>query len=311
MRATSILHRKAWCLVTVAALWLAPAGAGRTPAQKIDLDILYAGNPASARTQDFAEFLARHFASVETTDLAALTEEQARRFDVVVLDHDARRPPRPAFSQGYGEPPSKMTEDGRNLFLNCICYIRKFAGQPPLVRNHAMNRRCAFHYKAFAPDLVKKYEGREGELYQLCKDNIELLRYEQKQISANTFEFMFPIDSELKDLGIESNRRIETLEKLIALLAPGQASSQAKPGFFGRLKAKRTYQKRIKTARRLLTRYTGLDFETHEQWRRWLHEHRDRLFFSDFGGYRFYIIPEGYPAAAAPDAAREPFWFPR
>ena len=212
---------------------------------------------------------------------------------------------------GYGEPPSKMTEDGRNLFLNCICYIRKFAGQPPLVRNHAMNRRCAFHYKAFAPDLVKKYEGREGELYQLCKDNIELLRYEQKQISANTFEFMFPIDSELKDLGIESNRRIETLEKLIALLASSQASPQTKPGFFDRLKAKRANQKRIKTARRLLTRYTGLDFRTHERWRRWLDEHRDRLFFSDFGGYKFYVIPEGYRPAAAPDAAREPFWFPR
>ena len=115
MRATSILHRKAWCLVTVAALWLAPAGAGRTPAQKIDLDILYAGNPASARTQDFAEFLARHFASVETTDLAALTEEQARRFDVVVLDHDARRPPRPAFSQGYGVPTVTVGDAGASI----------------------------------------------------------------------------------------------------------------------------------------------------------------------------------------------------
>jgi len=212
---------------------------------------------------------------------------------------------------GFGEPPAKMTEDGRKLFLNCICYIREFAGHPPLVRRQTMNRRCAFHYKAFCPDLVKEYEGREDELYQFCKDNIELLRYEQKQLSVNTFEFMFPIDSELKELGIESNRRIDTLEKLIALLAPKQAASQTKPGFFGRLKAKRTNQKRIKTARRLLTRYTGLDFETHGQWRRWLDEHRDRLFFSDFGGYKFYIIPEGYRAAPAPDAKSEPFWFPR
>ena len=212
---------------------------------------------------------------------------------------------------GYGEPPSKMTEDGRTLFLNCICYIRKFAGQAPLVRNHAMNRRCAFHYKAFSPDLAKEYEGREDELYQLCKDNIELLRYEQKQVSANVFEFMFPIDFELKELGIASNRRIDTLEKLIALLAPSQAAPQTKPGFFERLKAKRTNQKRIKTARRLLTRYTGLDLKTHEQWRRWLDEHRDRTFFSDFGGYKFYVRPQGYPAASAPNAGGEPFWFPR
>jgi len=212
---------------------------------------------------------------------------------------------------GYAKPPSKMTEDGRKLFVNCICYIRKFSGHPPLVRNRAMNRRCAFHYKAFSPDLVKKYEGRENELYQLCKDNIELLRYEQKQLSANTFEIMFPMDTELKEMGIESNRRIDTLEQLIALLARERTSSQPEMGCFERLRAKRRDQKRAKTARRLLTRYTGLDFKTPEQWRKWLDEHRERLFFSDFGGYKFYVMPEGYPAVSAPEATEEPFWFPR
>jgi len=115
MRMTDILYRNAWCLVTVATLWLAPAGVSRTSAQKIDLDVLYAGNPASERTNDFAEFLTRHFASVETTDLAALTEEQARRFDVVVLDHDARRPPRPRFSQGYGVPTVTVGATGAHI----------------------------------------------------------------------------------------------------------------------------------------------------------------------------------------------------
>jgi len=272
MRTTGVPRASGFWLVTVVTVSLAAAGFSE-PEHKTDLNILFAGNPASSRTGDFVEFLSSHFTSVETTDLATLTEEHAHRYDVAVLDHDA--------------------------------------GRPPLVRKQAMNRRCAFHYRAFSPDLVKKYEGREDELYQLCKDNVELLRYEQRQLSANTFEIMFPIDSELKELGIASNRRISTLERLIGLLAPERASSQPDLGFFERLQAKRRYQKQAKTARRRLTRYTGLDFKTHEQWRQWLDEHRARLFFSDFGGYQFYVIPEGYPAVSAPDATKEPFWFPR
>jgi hypothetical protein len=115
MRVANVLHTNAWCILIVAIVCLAPASAGQEPAQKIDLDILYAGNPASERTGDFAEFLTRHFASVETTDLAALTEEQARRFDVIVLDHDARRPPRPTFSQGYGVPTVTVGATGAHI----------------------------------------------------------------------------------------------------------------------------------------------------------------------------------------------------
>ena len=115
MRIADIMHRNAWCILAVATLWLVPAGAGQTPAQRIDLNILYAGHPASERTEDFSEFLARHFAGVETTDLAALTEEQARRFDVVVLDHDARRPPRPRFSQSYGVPTVTVGSAGAHI----------------------------------------------------------------------------------------------------------------------------------------------------------------------------------------------------
>ncbi len=34
---------------------------------------------------------------------------------------------------GFSAPPSKMTPAGRNLFLNCICYIAKFNGRSPTV----------------------------------------------------------------------------------------------------------------------------------------------------------------------------------
>jgi hypothetical protein len=83
---------------------LAGIASGAEKPAKIDLKILYAGNPASPRTDDFVKFLQTHFAVVEVGDLAGLKEEQARRFDVVVLDYDTQEPPRPKFTDGYSVP---------------------------------------------------------------------------------------------------------------------------------------------------------------------------------------------------------------
>lgn len=216
---------------------------------------------------------------------------------------------------GFGEPPTRMTEDGRELLVNCICYIRRFAGRPPLVRKQAMNRRFAFHYKAFSDDLTNEYKGREAELYQLHKDNIELLRYEEKRIGKYESAIAFPIDFELKDLGITSNRRIATLEQLISLLPSDPSTTTGvtgrQQGFFKRWMAGRARAKQAATARKLLRRYTDLDFGTRAQWQKWLDTNRQRLFFSDFGGYRFYVASEDLPDTSTAESAIEPFWFPR
>ena len=60
-----------------------------------------------------------------------------------------------------------------------------------------------------------------------------------------------------------------------------------------------TYQVE-ETAILLLERYTGLRFEKPPQWKAWLDANRAKLFFSDVGGYRFYVLPEGYLAPARP-----------
>lgn len=210
---------------------------------------------------------------------------------------------------GYGEPPSKMTEDGRKLFLNCVCYIRKFAGQIPLVRRAAMNRRWAFHFKAFGRDLGKKYKGRQDELYALYKNDIELLYHEKRKDNY----IVFLIDFELKNLGIESNRQISTIEQLIELLpdgtSPGNASENK--GFFQRLEGKWPQEEKSKSAGRALERYTDEDFDTKQQWKEWLETNRERIYFTDFGGYKFRVIPDDYPDTISLKTTEEPFWFPR
>jgi hypothetical protein len=58
------------------------------PAEKISLNILYMGQPNSARANDFAQFLREHFAKVEVMDAAKFEPAQTAPYDVVILDYD-------------------------------------------------------------------------------------------------------------------------------------------------------------------------------------------------------------------------------
>lgn len=74
------------------ARWLALAavlafgGAAHADDEPIALNVLYAGNPGSAREKDFTALLGKHFARVATADYQKFTADQAKGHDVVILD---------------------------------------------------------------------------------------------------------------------------------------------------------------------------------------------------------------------------------
>jgi hypothetical protein len=102
----------------------------------------------------------------------------------------------------------------------------------------------------------------------------------------------FAVDEDVKGLGL-SNRKVELLDKCVALLERGEQAD---------------------TALRILKRYTTESFADAKQWRSWLSENRSRLFFSDAGGFKFLVAPEslidplrrGGTSPAALEAVREP-----
>jgi hypothetical protein len=178
---------------------------------------------------------------------------------------------------GYSLPPSKMTEAGKKFFLNCICYIHRFDRKAPLIRRNSSHRWNAIRLAklivvlkdksnfswTFSPDLMSKYEGNPNGLVQYYRNDFELIYRDRT----------YCIDSELKSLGMDSNRSLDTLGRLIDLLEDKTNAD---------------------TARLLLTRYTNESFQDAEDWRQWFQSNKDRIFFSDVGGYKFYVIPEGY-----------------
>jgi hypothetical protein len=174
---------------------------------------------------------------------------------------------------GYCDTPSQMTEAGRRLFLNCIHYIHRFDGKPPLVRHQSTDRssvvslagiidrisgdRKEFFLGTFPEELYEKYHSDPKGLATYYEENIEWVYRDR----------VFKVDEELKALGLDSNRKVETLERIFEL-------------------AKDTTQ--AATAKLLLSRYTdghtAFDFKNS----------RDRIFFTDVGGYKFRVVPEGY-----------------
>ena len=178
---------------------------------------------------------------------------------------------------GYSSPPSQMTEAGRALFLNCICYIRRFDGKTPLVRLGVSPRTDAirlallidqikdksFFNSVFPPGQMEQYQGKPELFAKFWQDNLELI-YRNKG---------YRVDEELKSVGIPSNRTVAALGRMIGLLKDPKTADK------GRL---------------LLKRYTLENFETPEQWQAWFDANKDRIYFSDVGGYSFRVIPLGY-----------------
>ncbi len=81
------LYRLAALAVGIAMLCV--SGTARAePAEKISLNILYMGQPESARAKEFAQFLREHFTKVEVMDVAKFEPSQTAAYDVVILDAD-------------------------------------------------------------------------------------------------------------------------------------------------------------------------------------------------------------------------------
>src|SRR5262249_8885167 len=70
----------------VASLSLFALGRPAWSGEPIPLSVLYAGNPGSSREHDFTSVLGKSFKKVGTTDYRALKQDDAKGYDVVILD---------------------------------------------------------------------------------------------------------------------------------------------------------------------------------------------------------------------------------
>lgn len=219
---------------------------------------------------------------------------------------------------GYSAQPSEMTEEGRSVFVNAVVYMKQFDGRKPLVRREKSSRLWALRTAAFPRMLSDEYARAEsqrlrdafrehpdwlpveykGKQEEYLAEHIESLRKAYRDVLDRSFppelrerfgedaekyiqyysenlEYLYPADSsfsvdeDVKSLEI-SNRDVALLERCVKMLETNDRSA---------------------LAQRLLERYTKEKFTEASQWRAWLTKNRGRLYFSDVGGFTFFVAP--------------------
>lgn len=194
---------------------------------------------------------------------------------------------------GFYGAPDRMTQSAKRVFLNAIVYMQRFDGAQPLIGKQARSRgwmkktirligaletmeaeaRARFEEYlrgALPAEAIDEHGLDEEALLAWYAANVEYLTSKDR--------FAIGVDEELRALEL-SNRSPAFLEWIAERLAAD--------AFDG-------------AALTLAWRYLDVDEPANAAAiLTWLEEHRPRLFFSDTGGYRWFVDTRQQPAGAA------------
>lgn len=188
---------------------------------------------------------------------------------------------------GFEQSPAELNENGRALLVNAICYIAKFSEDRPIIRTPSA--------------VYSKTRIVDRDIIARALDNLEL------DLSKYLSYFLAPeLFAKVKDLDRAGLRewfrevrpylRADGEGKLTIDEAARQfGTAPSEMDFFDQvIKAHFATEKQAKQARELLLQYAPAGPEAEGAsgvWQRWLNENRDYVFFSDTGGYRWYLDP--------------------
>lgn len=244
------------------------------------------------------------------------------------------------FMWGFAGSPDYMTEEANQVFVNTICYIRKFDRKPPIVKKVQIETREGIDEIIYRLDeevykkaIISRKEGNarlqkmqqelrdqkaagkdigrnnemflkmpmtdavqsfedylksfvSPELYARFGTNTQLYH----QYYKDNYEYFYPsgqyslqLDEDAQKLGI-SNRQPLILEKCISMLEKNEDPD---------------------LARRVLERYTVEKFKSPTEWRNWFNTNKDKLFYTEAGGFKFIVNTYGNLSTAATKPAAD------
>lgn len=198
---------------------------------------------------------------------------------------------------GFYGAPDRMTASARRAFLNAIVYMRQFDGRVPLVRKEGRGRSWYSQYIDMLAHMKPEELQKRGEKNsyagyllgrfpaELTAGAVDVARLRQWYVDNE--EYFGPgkdrwdtaVDADLVALRL-SNRKPEFLDWLLERFVKDPDDELA-----------------LRLARRYLGMEAGKDATTAKQW---IAANRPYLFFSDTGGYRWFVDVDKQRAAAAP-----------
>jgi hypothetical protein len=191
---------------------------------------------------------------------------------------------------GFEQSPSEMNQNGRKLLLNSIAYIARFTDDRPIANTPSPFAPAGIRF--FGRTSVKRAiergeKGLSSLKYYLSADTyVEVKAMTQAQrvqwyAQAGSFlrgnkEGRIVVDNQARTFGI-SPATLDFFDQALTAMAQGSDEAEA--------------------ALQLLERYAPCGPKrgdakadaAHENWQSWWSEHKQYLFFSDTGGYRWYV----------------------
>lgn len=192
------------------------------------------------------------------------------------------------FLWGFAGDPAQMTEAGRRVFVNAVCWMKKFDGKRPLVSPIMTPREYVFHLverlrdadgdeelasakRRFPDDVREKTRTDPDKLDAYYKEHYERL------CPASGDSGGFRADPDLDELGKVSNRKIDFWDAVLARLAKNDKDE---------------------VALRLAARYLPGKPRDAAELKAWVEENRKWLFFTDVGGFRWVVDEHAKKEAA-------------
>jgi hypothetical protein len=242
------------------------------------------------------------------------------------------------FMWGFAGSPEYMTDEANKVFVNTICYIKKFDRREPIVKKVQQATREEVDEKIYRADedlykrsLIARKVGNEH--LRKMQDSIRAKKAAGVDIGRGNEMFLkMPFtdavesyDDYLKEwqgadlyakFGSDTKKYIQyyhdnyeyfhpsgfqsvELDKDAQKLGVSNRSLQMLEKCIGMLEKDENDQ----LAHRLLERYTTEQFTTAKEWRSWYEKNKSKLFYTESGGFKFMVDTYGKPAITDPTAA--------
>lgn len=120
-------------------------------------------------------------------------------------------------------------------------------------------------------EYVKNYGGEFFEMFGTDEDAYEKYFNDNHDYFFSEGYYNMFVDEDVKAWGIPNYDK-KLIDRAISALEQGEEIDRAK---------------------RVLSRYTMANFDTPEEWRNWYETYKDKMFFTESGGWKFLINAEG------------------
>jgi hypothetical protein len=202
---------------------------------------------------------------------------------------------------GFEQSPADLNRNGQAMLVNSICYVTRFRDSRPIIRRSPLARIL----DRDAVDRLIKNNDRELEPYldwffsEKLRDELVGKTRDELREWFHTYRDYLTTDKRGKFLIDEGAMKLGAPTDSLQFLRAAIARLDTRGG-------------EEALARELLNRYApsgpGTNSQSNE-WRQWFAENQDYLFFSDSGGFRWYIDPlakqRKVPTHSLRGAARE------